>query len=382
MSDYHISEISEHNRREMKQLDALLEKEGIRRDRNLDYTAGLYDDEYRLAATGSCFGNTLRCMAVDSSHQGEGLLNQVVSHLIDYEYGRGITDLFLYTKCDKALFFRDLGFYEIARAEGKVVFMENRKQGFSSYLARLQEETKEQRPDRQLLDKQLLDKQPLDKERGAAVELPAGTDLPVGAVILNANPFTLGHQYLIETAAAACGLLHVFVVSEDISSVPFDVRFSLVREGTKHIPNLVLHRTGSYMISNATFPSYFLKDEDTVIRSHAVLDIAVFRKIAAYLNITCRFVGEEPFSRVTGIYNQVMQEELSRTGLECRVIPRRETAGSGSVISASSVRSLIHDGKLEQIRGLVPESTYAFFRSPAAEDVVRRIREEEDVVHY
>lgn len=358
MSDYHISEISEHNRREMKQLDALLEKEGIKRDRNLDYTAGLYDDEYRLAATGSCFGNTLRCMAVDSSHQGEGLLNQVVSHLIDYEYGRGLTDLFLYTKCDKALFFRDLGFYEIARAEGKVVFMENRKQGFSSYLARLQEEAKEQRPDRQLLDKES------------------------GAVILNANPFTLGHQYLIETAAAACGLLHVFVVSEDISSVPFDVRFSLVREGTKHIPNLVLHRTGSYMISNATFPSYFLKDEDTVIRSHAVLDIAVFRKIAAYLNITCRFVGEEPFSRVTGIYNQVMQEELSRTGLECRVIPRRKTAGSGSVISASSVRSLIHDGKLEQIRELVPESTYAFFRSPAAEDVVRRIREEEDVVHY
>ena len=86
MSEYHISRIFYNDRREMKKLDALLEKEGIERDDNLDYTIGLYDDDYNLAATGSCFANTLRCMAVDSGHQGEGLLNQVVSHLIQYEF--------------------------------------------------------------------------------------------------------------------------------------------------------------------------------------------------------------------------------------------------------------------------------------------------------
>ena len=124
MSEYHISRIFYNDRREMKKLDALLEKEGIERDDNLDYTIGLYDDDYNLAATGSCFANTLRCMAVDSGHQGEGLLNQVVSHLIQYEFEQGTVNLFLYTKYDKALFFRDLGFYEVARADGRVVFME------------------------------------------------------------------------------------------------------------------------------------------------------------------------------------------------------------------------------------------------------------------
>ena len=172
MSEYHISRIFYNDRREMKKLDALLEKEGIERDDNLDYTIGLYDDDYNLAATGSCFANTLRCMAVDSGHQGEGLLNQVVSHLIQYEFEQGTVNLFLYTKYDKALFFRDLGFYEVARADGRVVFMENRKNGFASYLDNLYQETQEQ--------VQQSDAQP---EAG----------LPVGAVVMNANPFTLGH---------------------------------------------------------------------------------------------------------------------------------------------------------------------------------------------
>ena len=168
MSEYHISRIFYNDRREMKKLDALLEKEGIERDDNLDYTIGLYDDDYNLAATGSCFANTLRCMAVDSGHQGEGLLNQVVSHLIQYEFEQGTVNLFLYTKYDKALFFRDLGFYEVARADGRVVFMENRKNGFASYLDNLYQETQEQ--------VQQSDAQP---EAG----------LPVGAVVMNAGAY-------------------------------------------------------------------------------------------------------------------------------------------------------------------------------------------------
>ena len=131
MAEFTLSTIRPDDKRSIRKLDALLEKEGIERDRNLDYTVGLFDSDYRLAATGSCFGNTLRCMAVDSDFQGEGLLNQVVSHLMDYEYERGILDLFLYTKCSTALFFNSLGFYEIARVPERVVFMENRKNGFS-----------------------------------------------------------------------------------------------------------------------------------------------------------------------------------------------------------------------------------------------------------
>lgn len=343
----------------MKKLDALLEKEGIVRDRNLDYTVGLYDDDYNLAATGSCFKNTLRCMAVDSAHQGEGLLSQVVSHLIEYEYSNNVIRLFLYTKCDKALFFKDLGFYEIARLDGQVSFMENQKRGFDFYIENLKRETNAQP----------------EAGKSDAVQ-------NAGAVIMNANPFTLGHLYLLETAAKACGLLHVFVVSENASLVPASVRFDLVKSGTSHLKNLVFHHTGDYMISNATFPSYFLKDEETVIRAHAGLDIVIFEKIAKALRITERFVGEEPTSQVTGIYNQVMLKELHKADITCHVIPRKTDSDSMSVISASTVRNLIHEGNIEGIKKLVPETTYAYFTSSKADAVIKAIQENENVIHY
>ncbi len=360
MSEYHVSRIMENDPREQKKLAALLEKEGIRKDQNLDYTLGLYDEDYNLAATGSCCGNTLRCMAVDSSHQGEGLLNQVISHLIQYEYEQGIIDLFLYTKYDKSIFFGDLGFYEIARANGTVVFMENRKNGFSSYLTQLKKET--------------------DRHLSANPSLSDEDSRPVGAIVMNANPFTLGHLHLVTSASTACRLVHVFVVSEDSSLIPFSVRYQLVKEGCAHLPNVVLHQTGSYLISNATFPSYFIKDTDTVIESHARLDTAVFEKIAQALGIRVRFAGEEPFSHVTAIYNSVMEHSLPEYGVEFRILPRKE--GTEGAISASRVREVLRTGSVEAIRDWVPETTYRYFRSETALPVLETIRAASDVIHY
>ena len=97
MSDYIISQIYPSDILANKQINELLLAEGIRRDANLDYTCGMYDDEMNIIATGSCFGNTLRCMAVSSAHQGEGLMNQIVTHLISVQFERGNTHLFLYT---------------------------------------------------------------------------------------------------------------------------------------------------------------------------------------------------------------------------------------------------------------------------------------------
>ena len=267
--------ISPGDRSAREQMDRLLAAEGIRRDGNLDYSCGLFDEDDRLVATGSCFGNTLRCLAVSSHRQGEGLLNQIITHLIEVQCARGNMHLFLYTKVKSSKFFGDLGFYEIAQVEDTLVFMENRRDGFGAYL------------------------RDLEKTR---------TEGKSAALVMNANPFTLGHQYLVEKAAAACDTLHLFVVSEDASLVPFAVRRKLVEAGVAHLPNVVLHDSGPYIISNATFPSYFLKDEAAVIDGHARLDLAVFTKIAAALNITARYVGEEPTSQVTGLYNQIMCE--------------------------------------------------------------------------
>lgn len=94
MPDYYISQIYPSDKRANDEVDALLISEGIRRDANLDYTCGMYDDEMHIIATGSCFGNTLRCFAVSHEHQGEGLMNSIVSHLIEFQFSRGNTHLF------------------------------------------------------------------------------------------------------------------------------------------------------------------------------------------------------------------------------------------------------------------------------------------------
>lgn len=346
MSDM-LTTISPLDKRAQKQLDALLEQEGIRRDGNLDYSCGIFDGNMRLAATGSCFANTIRCLAVDSSRQGEGLLNQIVSHLMEVQAARGNGHVFLYTKPGTARFFGDLGFYEIARAEGSLVFMENRRSGFAGYCKRLAEQ----------------------KMGGDSA-----------SIVMNANPFTLGHLHLVERAAAENKTVHLFILSEEAGPIPFAVRRKLVREGVSHLGNVICHDSGPYIISSATFPSYFLKDGDTVIRAQAALDIQVFQAIAESLDIRRRYAGEEPTSRVTGLYNEIMAQRLPELGIECRIIPRLEK--DGRAVSASEVRQAIHDGEVERALDLLPESSRRYFTSPEAEPVIKFIRNTKNVVHY
>ena len=347
MSEYALTQVSLSDKRMLAQVDALLVENGITRDANLDYICAMVDEENRVIATGSCFGATLRCFAVSQQHQGEGLLNEVVSHLMEYQMARGYTHLFLYTKIKSAKFFQSLGFYEIARVDGTLVFMENRRNGFPSYLSRLE---KTARP-------------------GVS-----------GAIVMNANPFTLGHQYLVETAAGRCDTLHLLLLSEDASLVPFGVRKQLVQAGTAHLKNVVLHDSGPYIISNATFPSYFLKDDSAVIQGHAKLDLAIFVRIARALGVTVRFVGEEPTSQVTGLYNEIMAAQLPENGIDCVILPRKEALGKA--ISASTVRAALQAGDWQTLSQLVPQTTLDYFRSSEAEPVLRRIRSAENVVHY
>ena len=225
MSDYQISKVYPSDKRTNRLVSELLIKEGIRKDGNLDYTCAMFDDDMNVIATGSCFGNTLRCMAVDSSHQGEGLMNEIVTHLREVQFARGNMHLFLYTKCNSAKFFGDLGFYEIVRVDGQIVFMENRKTGFSGYLEKLKKETCECKAYTDLAD---ADKRCLTGHAAASTDGSGTSDPVISALVMNANPFTLGHQYLVETAAASCDLLHLFIVSEDSSLVPFSVRKKLV----------------------------------------------------------------------------------------------------------------------------------------------------------
>ncbi|MBP3242193.1 MAG: [citrate (pro-3S)-lyase] ligase [Oribacterium sp.] len=378
-ANYAISSVGKGDKYMMEQVENLLEKEGIHLDKNLDYTAAMLDDDYNVIATGSCFGNTLRCMAVSSDHQGEALMNDIVSHLIEYQYMRGNYHLFMYTKCNTALFFNSLGFREIARMEEEnIVFMENKRTGFKDYLENLRKESIEQ-----------LEKMEGDtassylsvlRSDGEDSGLKPAEGVKIGAVVMNANPFTMGHRYLVEKAMEGCDILHLFMVSEDASLVPFSVRKKLIEEGTSDLGNIIYHDSGSYIISSATFPAYFQKGDNAVIKSQAGIDLHVFEGIADKLHVNARYVGDEPTSLVTGIYNDIMAEALPKAGVECYIIPRKEF--EGKAISASTVRKLIHDGNTEAIKDLVPETTYRFFTSEEAKPVIERIKAESDVVHY
>lgn len=349
--EYTVRTVRPEDRELSAAVDALLHQEGIQRDGNLDHTCAIVDEEGAVVATGSCFRNTLRCFAVDTAHQGEGLMNQLLTHLTRVQLERGNTHLFIYTKTETAKFFQDLGYHLIAQVPGRVSFLENRRTGFSNFLRKLTQE-------------------------GGTLSQEA----KAGAIVMNANPFTLGHQYLVEEAAARCDVLHLFVVSEDDSLVPFSVRWELVKQGTAHMKNVLLHQTGPYLISSATFPSYFLKDAALVSRGHAELDAAIFGEIAASLGITCRFLGEEPASQVTALYNEVLEEQLPGVGVECMILPRKRSGGRP--ISASTVRQCIHDGSWDELKDMLPATTLAYFRSEDAAQVIRAIQNSDKLIHH
>lgn len=343
-----ITEVSPKDTLMQDRILKLLTQEGIRRDQNLDYTCAMLSPDFEVMATGSLFGNTLRCLAVSSKYQGEGLMNQIISHLVSIQVARGNTHLFLYTKSESAKFFEDLGFYTITHVQDKVVFMENRRNGFGEYLEGLRKQYHE----------------------GDSV----------AALVMNANPFTLGHQFLVEEVASKNDVVHLFMVSEDSSLVQFSVRKRLISEGTAHLSNVFCHESGPYIISNATFPSYFQKEGSDIIDGHARLDLAIFSQIAQSLGITVRYVGEEPTSVVTGIYNEVMAQELPKHNISCVIIPRKEE--KGAPISASTARVALQQGKWEEFQAIVPPTTYAFFKSEEGKPVVERIQRESEVTHY
>lgn len=335
--------------RDLMAVDKLLRDSGLRRDRCLDYTCLMWEvGSEGPVATGSCFGETLRCLAVREDRRGEGLLNRLVTHLLNVQMDRGNDHVFLYTRPRNGYLFAPLGFYEIARTD-QVLFLENRPSGFAGYCRAL----------------------------GPA----ASPGTRAAAVVMNANPFTLGHRALVERAARENDVVHLFMVSEDASLIPFSARRRMICEGVSDLGNVVCHDGGAYMISRATFPSYFIKDSPAVNGSHARLDAAVFQKIAQAVGISARYVGEEPASQVTGVYNRVLLESLPGSGVDCVVIPR-ETTPDGRIISAGAVRTAIRDGDMETLRRMTPESTWRYMLSPEMEPVVRAIRESRDVLHY
>ena len=344
--DYTIAEVYKNDKQGNILVEKLLNNEGIRKDKNIDYTCAVYDENYNMIATASCFGNTLRCLAIKREHQGEGLVNKIFSHLLQYQFERNNFHVLFYTKYTTSKYFSNLGFYEIAKVKDQIVFMENKKNGFQDYLTDLTKTKKEGKK--------------------------------IASIVLNANPFTLGHQYLIEKASKENDILHIFILSEDKSIFPFNIRKQLLIEGTSHLKNIIYHDSGPYIISGATFPGYFQKDKNAVIESHVNLDLEIFIKIAKALNINVRYFGEESSNIETGIYNNIMKEKLPNYGINCIILSRTKD-DEGEIINTSNLRKMIKFGRFEKIKKFVPDSTYKFLVSLQAKELIQKIKEIDEI---
>jgi [citrate (pro-3S)-lyase] ligase len=295
-------------------------------DDRIEYTLSLVEDD-RILATGSLDGSVLKCVAVAPTYESGGLAAKIVSGLLSEAARQGRLHLFLFTKPENSELFQSLGFYPVAKT-GSILLMENKKRGVELFVASL--------------------KKPDHPEKASTI----------GAIVANCNPFTLGHLYLIETAAMQCDLLYLFIVSEDKSAFSAETRLCMARQGTAHIPNLRLCPTGPYLVSSATFPDYFLRDlPGAAARElNTELDLAVFADcFARPLRINHRYVGTEPFDPVTAVYNRQMKEILPSYGIEVIELPRFEN--EDGPLSASRVRCLLKNGNLDAVKALVPPAT-------------------------
>ena len=185
--------------------------------------------------------------------------------------------------------------------------------------------------------------------------------LKVGCIVMNANPFTLGHEYLVQYAAARVHKLFIMVVSEDKSDFTFAERFELVKRGTEQFPNVEVLPTDKFISSVKTFSGYFNKENLQDVYVDSTENDEIFAsEIAPSLGITIRFVGEEPEDTVTKTYNENMKNILPRYDIDFCEIPRREI--DGQVISAKSVRAALKVGDFDKLKKLVPTTTLEYLR--------------------
>ena len=307
--------------------EQLLRATGLAPDTMADSTLLIWDNG-TLIATGSRYGSILKCIAIDPARQGEDLTATILTHLRQDALQAGHRHLFLYTKPQNRFLFSSLFFYPIA-ATDSVLLMENQQNGIGAFL----------------------DSQPVSAAEGI-----------VGAIVMNCNPFTLGHRYLVERAAKECDRLYVFVLSEDRSYFKAEDRMAMVKAGTADLPNVTVLPTGPYLISSATFPTYFLKDQSSAQDAQCELDVAIFGKhFAPHFGITRRYVGSEPFCPVTSAYNQALHKLLPEYGIALYEIPRLET--QSIPVSATNVRKLVETHDAEGVRALVPDTTFQYLKN-------------------
>ncbi|MBR5061435.1 MAG: [Prevotella sp.] len=307
-----------------QQVETFLALNGLRLG-PMDYYAAVFEHGGEdILAGGGLSGNVIKCIAVKQGLRDAKLSLTIISHLISTASSYGIHQLKIFTKPENEKMFESLGFQTIAKSE-HAILQEN--------------------------DNSLL----LFKKRLASLR----QDFPSGIIILNANPFTKGHRYLIEQASKKVNHLIVMVVEEDLSRFSYAERRAMVEAGCQDLPRVTVCSTDSYAVSAATFPTYFLKELDKATDTQIMLDLDLFvRHIAPTLNIQTRFIGSEPSDPLTQRYNELMKEYLPTQGIAVEEVPRLHQ--DHVHVSASSLRGYLKAHSLQQASALAFPTTIPY----------------------
>lgn len=298
-------------------------------------------DEGEVIATGSASGNILKYFFADCNYSGEGAIGIIYNSLLDYIIEGGYNSYFIFTTPDNKEIFQSLGLNEVI-STNSVTLLEG---GFYNY------------------DKWI---EGIRKEVG-------GNKGKRGAIVVNCNPMTLGHKYLITEALKQVDDLLIFVVEEDASIFPFEARYNILLNEFKDKKRVSVLKGGPYIISRGTFPTYFIKQKDKMLEIYTELDAKIFGdKIASDLEIDTRFLGSEPLDVITNAYNSSLEQILTYSGIEVRIIPRIESGENP--ISASFVRQLLKEDRYEEAYKLLPESTIEFLKSEEGSGVINKIK--------
>ena len=343
--------------RQRQRIEAFLKRNALRID-DMNYYAAVLDDDGEMIAGGGLKDDVIKCVAVDDAHKGEAIANTLVSHLISHANQEGYGCIKLFTKPKNRQLFESLSFRLLAEAP-EAVLMETGIGGISNTVEALKK-IKEESEKYKEYNKECKEDSKKCKENTSYLNTSTPQHLNTtpprgGVVVMNCNPFTLGHRYLIEQAAKQVERLYVMVVREDCSLFAYTERKAMVEQGVADIENVSVIDGSDYAISRATFPTYFLKRLDDAADTQMLLDLDLFRRhIAPALGATVRFVGTEPTDQLTRRYNQLMHEALK----DVREINRLEK--DGNAVSASRVRKAMEEGDMNTIRQLVPPTTLPY----------------------
>lgn len=334
--------------RQRRRIEGFLQANGLRYD-DVDYYAALVDESSdEIVAGGGLKGGVIKCVAVADGHKGEAVANQIVSHLIAKANAAGHQCVKLFTKPQNRPLFESLSFRFLAEAP-EAILMETGVGGIAKYSEELRAKSEE-------CNCYLLAGR--NSVEVDSTKLSVDTvKWSVGVIVMNCNPFTLGHRYLIERSSELVERLYVVVVREDCSMFSYSERKAMVSQGVKDLGNVVVVDGSDYAVSATTFPTYFLKRISDATDTQILLDLDIYlRHIAPALGANVRFVGSEPTDPLTRRYNELMRQQLGDDHV-CE-IPRMEKCGS--VVSASRVRRAIEANSLWQAIKLVPSSTIPY----------------------